>query len=123
MKKNRDGNFGRFLRERRRDLGISQRELAARLRIDFTYISKLENGHEDPPSSDTLRRLAVELGVSEVHMLAKAGKVPVELRTRASEDPEFAFLVQQLPSIPQDSLRRMLKAAGLRMPDLSNGAK
>ena len=123
MKKTRDRSFGQFLRERRHGMGISQRDLAARLGIDFTYISKLENGHEDPPSSDTLRRLAVQLGVPEANMLAQAGKVPVELRTRASEDPEFAFLVQQLPNMPQDSLRRMLRAAGLQMPDLSEGRK
>jgi transcriptional regulator with XRE-family HTH domain len=123
MAKGDGSGFGRYLRDRRQGAGLSQRQLAGRLGIDFTYLSKLENGHEEPPSHDTLLRLATELGVPASHMLARAGKVPAELRKRASEDPEFAFLVQQLPKMPQQSLRRFLKAAGLQVPDLSEDSE
>ena len=35
--------FGQYLREQRRRAGMSQRELASRVSVDFSYISKLEN--------------------------------------------------------------------------------
>jgi transcriptional regulator with XRE-family HTH domain len=118
-KKKDTTGFGRYLRACRRAARLSQRQLANQLGIDFTYVSKLENGHEEPPSADTLRRLAVVLGVPEEHMLAKGGKIPAELRKRASEDPEFAYLVQQLPNVPPQALRRIFEAAGLDIPIFS----
>jgi transcriptional regulator with XRE-family HTH domain len=118
-KKSDTGGFGRYLRECRRAARLSQRQLATQLGIDFTYISKLENGHEEPPSADTLRRLAAVLSVPEEHMLAKGGKISAELRKRASEDPEFAYLMQQLPNVPHQALRRIFEAAGLNVPNFS----
>jgi transcriptional regulator with XRE-family HTH domain len=84
--------------------------------VNFSYLSKLENGHEEPPSEDTLRRLAVELKVSEDRLLAMAGKLPAELRERAGADPEFAYLLTRLPDVSKRSLNRIFKAAGIEPP-------
>lgn len=37
-------NFGRFIGQRRKDKGISQQELAAKLCVDYKTLSKWENG-------------------------------------------------------------------------------
>jgi transcriptional regulator with XRE-family HTH domain len=37
--------FGRALRQLRRDAGLTQQELAARVGIGVEYVSRLENGH------------------------------------------------------------------------------
>lgn len=42
--------------------GIKQTELAKKLKVDRSYLSKIENGHEWP-STRLLSRIAAELGV------------------------------------------------------------
>jgi len=39
--------FGERLRELRKEQKISQRELATRVGVDFTYLSKIENGQAE----------------------------------------------------------------------------
>jgi transcriptional regulator with XRE-family HTH domain len=50
--------FGNKLRELRKKAGLTLRELARRINVDFTYISKLENGQLPPPSEQVISRLA-----------------------------------------------------------------
>jgi HTH-type transcriptional regulator, competence development regulator len=83
--------------------GISQRRLAASLGIDFTYLSKLENGRAEPPSEETIRNLAANLAATELEagfltdrLLALAGKVPTELKARAANDHNFASAIREL---------------------------
>ena len=111
-----DNSFGKYLRARRQELKLSQRALAQSLKVDFSYLSKLENGHEEPPSEDTLRRLATVLNVPQDRLLAMAGKLPAELRQRAGSDPEFAYLLTRLPEVSKRSLSRIFKAAGIEPP-------
>ena len=59
--------IGRRVREIRRNQALSQRELAQRLNVPRTYLSKVETG-KVLPTIATLSRLAGVLGV-EVHQL------------------------------------------------------
>ncbi len=52
------------VRDLRRRLGWSQRELADYLKLHHTYISQIENGHAQP-GRETLERLA-ELELREI---------------------------------------------------------
>ena len=56
-------NFGEWLRERRKEAGISQRDLAEALHINHTYLSKIETSKMPPPGEETLRRIASALCV------------------------------------------------------------
>jgi HTH-type transcriptional regulator, competence development regulator len=111
-----EGSFGRRIQALRRAKGLTQRQLASVLDIDFTYLSKLENNRGDPPGDQTIRKLARALDADEEDLLALAGKIPSELRTKAAEDPEFAMLLRRLPSLPEDLLRRMYRDAAKRKP-------
>lgn len=51
-------DFGEKLRTDRKRHGKSQRDLAAAVGIDHTYLSKIENGHMPPPSPETLLKIA-----------------------------------------------------------------
>ncbi|MYA61760.1 MAG: helix-turn-helix transcriptional regulator, partial [Dehalococcoidia bacterium] len=52
------GTFGQYLREQRRKAGISQRELARRVTVDFSYISNMENARLPPPTATNLIAIA-----------------------------------------------------------------
>jgi DNA-binding CsgD family transcriptional regulator/transcriptional regulator with XRE-family HTH domain len=85
--------FGDMLCDYRREAGISQRELAARVGVSFSYISKLENGRVPPPSCGTVARLADALGCQVEHLLAPAGKLPVDaVRSVAGKAAALRFL-------------------------------
>ena len=66
----------------RRERGLTQRQLAAAVGLDFTYLSKVENDRGEPPGEETVRKLAEGLAVDVEDLLALAGKVPAELKTR-----------------------------------------
>jgi transcriptional regulator with XRE-family HTH domain len=101
-------SFGARVRRKRRESGFSQRELASRVGVDFTYLSKLENDQEgQSPGEDLVRKLAEELGDDAEELLARAGKVPVEaLRTRARADAPFAWFLRRLSEVPGDQISR-----------------
>lgn len=71
--------FGERVRELRKARGLSQRELAGRAGIDFTYLSKIENGRIEPPSEDVIRRVAEELGTNADELILLADKFPSDL--------------------------------------------
>lgn len=71
--------FGQRLRELRKDRGMSQKELAKRVEIDFTYLSKIETGSMDPPSEKTILALAKALNADSDELLVLAKKIPSDL--------------------------------------------
>lgn len=80
-------SFGASLRELRRAAGISQRELASRVDVDFSYISKLENDRLPPPSADTVVRICEALGVPPERLLSLTGKIPSDVQQTVSASP------------------------------------
>lgn len=54
--------FGKIVREKRLDLGISQEELAERADLHFTYVSSTERGERNI-SLANISKLAKALGV------------------------------------------------------------
>lgn len=55
--------YGEILRERRKELGITQKELAERIGRERTYINRIERGDTDMQLSSFLR-IASALGIS-----------------------------------------------------------
>ena len=87
--------FAAAFREARRKAGISQRDLAARIGVDFSYISKLENGRLPPPSSDTIERIAAELGCPVEDLLSAAKKLPSNTADAIAGAPEAVRFLQR----------------------------
>lgn len=102
---NETQTFGKLIRHARKDRGYSQRELAALLDVDFTYLSKLENDRADyAPKEDVIRGLARNLGIDEEELIFLAGRIPqhyegflkqnnremTALFRRLQENPNFA---------------------------------
>jgi len=79
--------FGEEIRELRKAQKMSQRELANRTGIDFTYLSKIENNRIEPPSEDVIRRVAQALGEDADELIVLADKLPSDL-ARELKTPE-----------------------------------
>jgi transcriptional regulator with XRE-family HTH domain len=100
--------LGQRLRELRKAKRLSLRELASRVDVGFTYLSKIENhkledGHS--PSEKLLHLLAVELGGDEEQLLLLAEKVPEPIRRRVIARPD-AF--RRLAELSDRKLDRVL---------------
>jgi HTH-type transcriptional regulator, competence development regulator len=103
--------LGQKLRELRKAKRLSLRELASRVDVGFTYLSKIENhkledGHN--PSEKLLQLLAFELGGDEEELLLLAGKVPEPIRRRVIDRPD---VFRRLAELSDRKLDRII--AGL----------
>jgi transcriptional regulator with XRE-family HTH domain len=76
--------FGDALRQCRRNAGVSQRKLAELANLDFSYISKLENGRIPPPAANTLVLICKILNIAPETLLALTGKLPSEVQENVS---------------------------------------
>jgi transcriptional regulator with XRE-family HTH domain len=112
MKKNA---FGSYIRERRealraQDARGSVRQLAQRIAVEPSYLSKVERGLVPPPSEATILRLAKELGEDPDVLLALAGKVSVELQAVIRKRPTLvAELLRQLKDLPDHAVLRLVR--------------
>lgn len=88
--------FGAYLRACRLKSQISQRDLAAQVGIDFTYLSKMETGQNAPPSAAVIQRLALALCVEKREMLNHAGHLPKSLKPLVAANPQACELIRLL---------------------------
>ena len=79
--------FGQVLKEIRRSKDVTQRELAAAVGVDFSYISKIENDRMPPPAADTIVKICEVLDVPSDNLLAMTGKMPTQIKEAISEKP------------------------------------
>jgi|SRR5215831_8375987 len=110
----RERSFGKFLRERRmsrvaEDPAFSVRQLAVRVGIEPSYLSKIERGEQPPPGEETIHRLATELGEDPDVLLALAGKVSSDLLEIVRERP--ALVGELLRSIRRVPAKRVAEMA------------
>jgi transcriptional regulator with XRE-family HTH domain len=96
--------FGEKLRELRRKKGLTLRALAETVNVDFSYLSKIENGKAGYlPGADLIRSLADALGTDALELLQLANKVPpeVEYFARDAKARKFLHRAQEIAS-PED---------------------
>jgi transcriptional regulator with XRE-family HTH domain len=105
--------FGRRLRDLRKQKHVSQRDLAAQVGIDFTYLSKIEVGRSAPPSEEVIRQIAHVLDADEDELINLAGKVPKDLKAVLEESPQAVELLRVLSErkLPDETYRKMLNLA------------
>ena len=70
--------FGKKVRRSRKDKEIGLRELARRVDIDYSNLSRIERGKRPPPDLNTVIKIAGELGIDRSELLKLAG-VPEEV--------------------------------------------
>jgi len=109
-------DFGTYVRERREarrsegDPRFSLRQLAARIGVEPSYLSRIERGSEPPPSEQKVRALAEQLGEDPDVLLALAGKVSSDLQAVIRRRPQlFATLIRELASMPDHAVVRIVR--------------
>ena len=94
----------------RDDPKYSVRQVAKRMGIQPSYLSKVERGEVAPPSEETTRKLARELEVDSDVLLAMAGKVSSDLQDVIRKRPAlFAELIRQLKEMPDHAVVRLVR--------------
>lgn len=87
--------FGEIISEARKKLGISQKDLAARIKkedeepISPQYLNDIERDRRNPPSEFIIVQFAKELKLSKDFLILAAGSIPTELKKNlAGSDPQ-----------------------------------
>ena len=106
------------VREIRRARHLSQRQLAGRMQVPRTYISKIENG-KAIPTLGSLERLALALEVDVCQLVRDTRSRRDEEVASILSDPFLAEIATLLPRL--DSLQRTLFYGALR--DKANGQR
>jgi transcriptional regulator with XRE-family HTH domain len=108
--------LGKYLRECRlqkqqtEGKAFSLRQLAGRLGIEPSYLSKIERGLESRPSAELTQALAGALGEDPDVLLAMAGKVSSDLIEIIRKRPKlFAQLLRELKNAPDHALLRVVR--------------
>jgi transcriptional regulator with XRE-family HTH domain len=78
MAKRKDRNFGQMIRDRRRQLDLTQQEIARRIKTSTPYVGHLESSKRHP-SDKVLSRLAEVLGLDRRELFFLANPRAVEL--------------------------------------------
>ena len=102
----------RAARERRRanDKAYSVRQVAGRVGIEPSYLSKIEREKVPPPSESTIRKIAQDLGENPDLLLAAAGKISSDLREIILLRPGlFTDLIRQLREAPDHAVLRVIR--------------
>ena len=108
--------FGETIRSLRQERDLSQRELAAKVDVTFTYISKIENHKLDfgeHPSEEMICKLAGALGEDADTLLILAEKVPPLIKQRVMERPD---VFRKIATLDDKSLDRLVAQANKQKP-------
>ena len=107
--------FGSFIREcrealRAEDARFSVRQVAARIGVEPSFLSKVERGEASPPSEAKIIALSEVLGQDPDILLALAGKVSSDLQQVIRKRPKlFAELIRELANQPDNAVLRLVR--------------
>jgi len=109
--------FGERVRELRQASNLTQRDLGAKVGVEFSYISKIENeklDFGDVPSERLIQKLAEALHADEYELLVLAEKVPPEVRKRFFERPDAFRVLARLDDKKLDGVLASVGEANVR---------
>src|SRR6476660_1277469 len=82
--------FGALVRREREAKEIGLREMAKKIGVSPTYLSKIERDEFSPPAEDKVRKIAVILDLDADELLARAGRVASDLTDIIRRQPREA---------------------------------
>lgn len=97
-------NIGEYIRNRRNELKLSQRDLAIKSNISNAEISRIESGMRKQPSPETLKAIAAVLNSNINDLYEAAGYL--ENPTDSSFDESKYFYIGDLTDSEIDQLKK-----------------
>ena len=104
--------FGAFVRREREAKEIGLREMAKKIGVSPTYLSKVERDEFPPPAEDKVRRIAAIIDRDPDELLALAGRVASDLTDIIRQRPrELADFLRAAKGLTADDLARLARQA------------
>ena len=107
--------LGEFIREKREALRVhdkrySLRQVATRIGIEPSYLSKIERGEQTYLSEEKLVALSRDLDEDPDVLLALSGKVSKDIQEIIRKRPQlFAQLIRDLKDLPDRAVLRIVR--------------
>ncbi len=106
------GKFGAFIRKAREAKEIGLREMAKRIGVSPTYLSKIERDEFQPPAEDKVKVIADILGFDADDLLARAGRVSSDISDIIKRQPvELAALLRTTKGLKAEDIARLSREA------------
>ena len=100
--------FGAFIRRKREEKELGLREMAKKIGVSPTYLSKCERDEFPPPAEDRVRAIAKELGCDVDDLLARAGRVSSDISDIIKRHPvQLAALLRTTKGMSADDINRL----------------
>jgi transcriptional regulator with XRE-family HTH domain len=104
--------FGALVRREREAKDIGLREMAKKIGVSPTYLSKVERDEFPPPAEDKVRRIAGIIGQDADELLALAGRVSSDLTEIIRKQPrEMADFLRAARGLTAEDMARLARQA------------
>jgi len=105
-------SFGALVRREREAKEIGLREMAKKIGVSPTYLSKVERDEFPPPVEDKVRKIAEIIDRDADELLALAGRVASDLTDIIRQRPrEMADFLRAAKGLTADDLARLARRA------------
>jgi HTH-type transcriptional regulator, competence development regulator len=105
-------SFGSLVRQEREAREIGLREMAKKIGVSPTYLSKIERGDFEPPAEDKVRKIAEIIDRDPDELLAMAGRVASDLTDIIIRRPrEMADFLRATKGLTADDMARLARQA------------
>ena len=102
--------FGQTVKRLRKTKRITQLELAERIGVDFTYVSKIENDRTmRTPAESTIRKIAEVLDVNAEELILLARRIPQNLQETIVQDTLAVDFLRTVPKFNKDEREEVRK--------------
>lgn len=107
--------FGQFVHEKRmlllkKDKKFSLRQVAQRIGIQPSYLSKIERGDQTYLSEEKILSLANEIDEDPDVLLALNGKISQDVQKIIRKRPQlFAHLIRELKNMPDHAVLKLVR--------------
>lgn len=88
--------LGEYIKSERKAKKITQRELASKIGVDFSYISKIESGETKTPSDGILEKISKILDLDAEVLMLLSNRLPDEIREKIETNPKAMEVMKLL---------------------------
>ena len=104
--------FGAFIRRVREAKEIGLREMAKKIEVSPTYLSKVERDEFTPPAEDRVKAIALILDLDADDLLARAGRVSSDISGIIKRRPvALAALLRTTEGLSAEDIARLVRQA------------